>query len=841
MPAPQQCQPNQGRIFLIASENFYSLLLIAILAASLVFPSALRADDSLETTGTLSGRVLDKITREPVIGAHVVLVATRQGTATDMDGKFSLDQLPPGSYSLQVSALGYLPAVADEITVMPSRTGRVEVLLEATTLEGETVTFTTGYFSSDSPDLPTSARSLRYEEVRRAPGAIEDVQRAIQAMPGVAGQSDQNNEIVVRGGDPSENLIVMDGIEVENINHFGDVGSTGGPISALNNEFLQDVTFASGGFSARYGDKLSSVLELDLREGSRDHFAGTADLGMAGIGGNLEGPFHGGRGSYLIAARKSYLEWIAGGGTGLTAVPYYWSTQAKITYDITPRHLLTVNTMTSDDEIHIDDSEDSYARGAEKVDSESDRIIAGARLRSLWGVGYTDLIVAGTRSHYFYDVFEVDQNALGERIERRFERGTYDENTLQTSLHWQGRSVGRDNWSAGAIWKPVSFDQSSWSDSDTTVFDDGYLESLGFPYPIDGIPDTVAYGDQINNSKLSSNKYGAYLQYHWRPLQTLSILAGLRYDGFEYSDQHTVAPRVSFSWSPASRWTVTAAWGIYQQAQPLYLYVIDPHGGNQYMEHTRADQYILGFSFEPRSSTRLSLEGYFKDYSKLLVSKERYVRETTGDYYLNSDVLLNGRTQSAWGIEFFAQQRLATNWYGTFSYSYGKSESDDVAWGRYPSSYDFRHVMTAVAGYKTSLLNIEWYRNHLNKPWGWALKVLPLNGDELQISSRFRYISGKPNTPRIWYPAGTASPDPIYEGHWANGSRNSSNYPDYGRLDLRLDNRHFFGQRSLTFYVEIQNILDRWNVSEFSYADDGEIDTVYQFRFFFIGGFRYEF
>ncbi len=828
-----------SRLTCIFRKHEVSLSSFVILLTSCLFflPFQSQAQEASDSRGAISGRVLEKITRAPVVGANVVIVGGNRGAATDIDGGFLIENLAPGAYQLQVTRLGYLPSGADEIRVQPNRTLTLEILLEATYVEGEEVTFTAGYFSSDSPDLPTSARSLRYEEVRRAPGAAEDVQRVIQALPGVAGESDQNNEIVVRGGDPSENLIVMDGIEVENINHFGYIGSTGGPVSALNSEFLRDVTFASGGFSARYGDKLSSVLELDLREGSRDHFTGAVDLGMAGFGGNIEGPINNGKGSYMIAARKSYMDWIVStGSTGLTSVPYYWNTQAKLNYDLTPRHLLTANLLTSNDWILIDDEEEGgFSRGAEKVDTNSDRIISGMRLRSLWGVGYSDLIIAGTSSNYFYDVYDINTTAGGDRTERNVFRQTVNEQTWQASLHWQGSAFGHDDWSAGAIWKPVRFNEETWVESDTIVFNDGYLG------PPDGQPDIAAYDDIVNNGDLFSHKYGGYLQYRWRPTANLSLLTGVRYDGFELSNEHTVAPRVSMIYSPTPRWNITAAWGIYRQAQSLYLYSWDPDGSNHDLDHIRTDQYVLGTSFEPRSSTRLSLEGYFKDYSGLLVSEEDVVRETEQDYYFNSYRFLDNRKRTAWGVEFFAQQRLATNWYGTFSYSYGKSETDDEAWGTYPAEYDFRHVMTVVAGYKTSLLQQDWYRKQMTMPWKWLLMALPINGDELQVSSRFRYISGKPTTPRIWYPVDTVSPDPIYEGHWADGSRHSDNLSDYARWDVRLDNRHYYGKRSLTFYLEAQNILDRANVASYAYADDGEIDDIYQFRFFFVGGMRFEF
>jgi len=124
---------------------------------------------------------------------------------------------------------------------------------------------------------------------------------------------------------------------------------------------------------------------------------------------------------------------------------------------------------------------------------------------------------------------------------------------------------------------------------------------------------------------------------------------------------------------------------------------------------------------------------------------------------------------------------------------------------------------------------------------GWLLWALPINGNDFQVSTRGRFISGRPYTRLQWRRDGEPVNTPIWEGHWEKAGINDVRYPDYFRWDLRLDNKHYFGRRALVFYVELENVLDRANVAEYLYADDGEIDTVHQFRRFVVGGVRFEF
>ncbi|MFH1011132.1 MAG: TonB-dependent receptor [bacterium] len=800
---------------LFERERFCALPLRVLALAFLITNlSAFVAIGAEVKPGRVRGVVLDRTTREPIALANVVLVGSSRGASADENGRFVIEDLAPGVYHFRASAVGYNSDAKSEILIHPGRSAEVEFLLEPSVIEAQAVTVTTGFFET-SPDLPTSSRALSYEEIRRAPGAAEDVQRMLQALPGVAGANDQNNEIVVRGGSPYENLTVMDGVEIDNINHFGYLGATGGPISAVNPDFLREVTFSSGGFSARYGDRGSSVLDLELREGARERFRGEAVLSMAGVGGNVEGPVAKGRGSYLLSARKSYLD-LMYKTIGLTAVPKYWDTQFKGVYDVSERHRLSLIGLYLNDRIRIEAEEpDAWSRGAEAVESFGHRYAVGARLRSLWRGGHSEIVLARNFLSFEDEVQEMPEQRL-------IYRDRMSHSTDQFDLHVTGRARAQDEWSAGVGLRPIHFDYDWWLEPDTVIYDD---------FTGDSLPDSVLYDAWQVKEAATSFKYAGYLQYRWRPTPTWSLVAGARLDGFDYSKHYGIGPRLSARWDFLPKWTVSLAYGIYYQAMPFHIYAADPDGANRDLPHGRADHYVAGLTFLPQEATKLSTEVYYKDYRDLPVAEEDLV----GDPTFRSHRYLPVGKKRVWGFEFFAQQKLAANWYGTLSYSYGDAESSEPVRGSFPADYDFRHVGTLIFGHKTNLSHRPWFRAFQKHWYGWWTYVLPLNGDELTFSTRYRYVTGRPYIPRVWTTEG-----PQFESHWEDGMVNSERYPDYNRWDVRWDSKWFSGGHTLGIFLEVENVLDRTNVAEYFYADDGERNTAYQFRFFFVGGVRFE-
>lgn len=816
-------------------------LLLPLLVWVVIAPQSVFAQSSVSESGmcVILGTVRDAGTHEPIGAANVIVVGLPRGAATDLDGSFLITHLLPGTYSVTASALGYTPRTIDEIAVRPTRNGQVEFLLDPAIVEGEEVTIIAEAVEADPTVLPTSSRSLRYEEVRRAPGAIEDVQRMVQSLPGVVNSNDSDNEVVVRGGSPVENLTVIDGIEVNNTNHltFGaESQGSGGPINALNTEFLEDVTFASGGFSAKYGDRMSSVLDLNLREGNRERAGGAIDLSQSGFGGHFETPIANKQGSLLWTIHRSYLELISEDALPTAVPPVYWSSQAKAVYDLSDRNTLTINGFYSEDGQTYrpeDVKEDAFSAGIDGLDFNTEKNFYGARLRSLWGGGFTDLVLARTNQYAHWNQYEQlsgDRLALSTSYRRR-------DITHQAHFHATGRARGKDEWGAGFSVKPVEYDQELFVVGDSVIFNDDVLG--GDP---GSDPDTFYYDDTRINVAETMLKTAAYVQYTWRPLSLLSLTGGLRYDALDVSGYSGISPRISLILKPSRNWTISGAWGVYTQSQDPSIYFDPAAPENKKLDDSEALQYIAGVAWTPRPSSRISLEGYYKVYDRLLVPEEEVIRETTGDHTFQSDLQLPDRTKTAWGVEFFAHQKLARRWYGTFSYSYGVAEAEDPAYGSYPSDYDMRHVTTLVAGYRTTLLTSGWWRSLLQTPvLGWALWAIPINGDELTVSTRYRYITGRPRTDQIWYPEGVVSPEQIYEGHWEAGRHNAARFDDYSRWDLRLDSKYWFGRSALVVYVTLQNVLDEVNVADYFYDDNGQKYTIEQFRQIWVMGIRYEF
>ena len=209
---------------------------------------------SSDLSGSIRGTVVDAVTREPLIGANVFVIGTSFGAASDLNGGFVIRALPSGTYRVQASVIGYKAQIASDVVVAPGREAQLQFALQPAAIDLEAVVVEASYFR-EIADAQVSAQTLSYEEIRRAPGGLEDVIRAVSVLPGVVQASAGRNDLIVRGGAPSENLYVVDGLEIPNINHFGTQGATGGPLSFINLDFVQDVTFATGGF----GDRKSVV------------------------------------------------------------------------------------------------------------------------------------------------------------------------------------------------------------------------------------------------------------------------------------------------------------------------------------------------------------------------------------------------------------------------------------------------------------------------------------------------------------------------------------------------------------------------------------------------------
>ena len=257
-------------------------------------------------TGTIQGKVFDPINNEGIPFVNVVIQGTTTGTTTNIDGGYEITNLEPDLYNIEASFVGYKSKIVYEIQVFNSKPAEVDIPLEPAAEELAEVVVKADPFVQRE-ESPLSLQSIGVNEIQRNPGGNRDISKAIQSLPGVASSVSFRNDIIIRGGGPNENRFYIDGIEVPNINHFATQGSTGGPVGLLNVNFIKNVDFYTGAFPANRGNALSSVMEIQQREGRTDRLGFNFTLGSSDVGLTAEGPL-GKKGTFIASFRRSYLQ-----------------------------------------------------------------------------------------------------------------------------------------------------------------------------------------------------------------------------------------------------------------------------------------------------------------------------------------------------------------------------------------------------------------------------------------------------------------------------------------------------------------------------------------------------
>lgn len=822
--------------------------------------------------GSIRGQLIDGTTNQPLVGANVVIVEKPNlGAVVDLEGNFFINNVPVGEYSLRATLVGYQHAILTNVVVSTGRSTKVKMRMNEEAVQVGLVEIKADYFASEGSISPVSTIGLNSAEVKRSPGSAQDMQRIIQNLPSVANSNDQNNELLVRGGAPDENLTVMDHIEIPTTNHYPNQFNSGGPINMVNVDLIEDIRFSTGGFPANFGDKLSSVMDISLREGDRERlFAGSALAHFAGAGGVFEGSFDGGKGTWIFSGRQSFLETldqIVGiSALGITAIPKYYDLQTKVTYELSPSQKLIINGIYGDDKILIEGVPDETngqkknvhdSTGVENVDVVTRQFAVGATLRSLFGAnGYSlfSLYLLGNN----YDVF-VTEDFMDRMYDADGKVSSYTKllgNPLFINKS-QERLLGTkydllyhlnaDNelMVGGQVLTTVKFVNDVYFNSDTLRFDlnrDGVFEIPLSTFTNGRVKKDLAFGEEF--------KIGGYISDRISVTDELSATVGVRYDYFTYSQKGNLSPRVNVSYELIPLTTkISAAYGEYYQTLSFPSYG-DNSGGdkNQYLENSHARHAVIGIEHIFAEGLKGTLEIYYKSYNHLPFSEE-FIR--SADRTFRSDRLLSVGKRNSQGIEFFLQQKQVENFYGTLSLSYSSTRTvdprinlaglPDVNQGDYPSDYDFPFLVTIVAGQVVH--DVRSWLDEAPFFMKYPSMILPLSND-MEFSVRFRYSTGKPYTLREYTPAIQRREGGITwsKGFWYDSPEiNRERYPDYHRLDLQWLSRWHNEGYNIVMVVALQNIYNRANVAGYQYLSDGTKSTIYQFSFFPVVGASVEF
>ena len=837
-------------------DYFSHIRSFVMTAALLVF---LFTNSTFAQTGLLTGKIIDANTKEPLIGANILVTELNNfGAAADTEGIFELD-IPVGSYSVKISLIGYTTVIRTDIVIKTNSNLFIDVQLSPTTLKMEEVTVRADYFDKAVIENNLSTIVLGVEEVRRSPGAMGDFQRILQGMAGVSFSNDQTNELLVRGGSPNENLTIFDNMELHSTNHYPNEFNSGGPINMINVELVQDIQFSTGGFISKFGDKMSSSMSINSRDGITSRpFTGEVNISMAGAGATLEGRLNNGKGSWLVSARKSYIDLIAS-SFGLTAIPIYYDAQFRLMYNLSTKHKLSWSGIYGNDKIKFDGVPDSqYPEKANETDSVDTQIVdvkqnqwaTGMTLNSVWSKNLFSAITLYANNYhnevdfgYSYTERQFDSEgniSSSQKLNTRYKyQNTSDnfESALKANFGWSLSKVNRLEF--GGQLKFGGYDQTAFIDADTARYDTND----------DGIHETyVVQKSSVLETDLKlfdQNKSYLFLNDRMKLLSDRLILnIGVRYDIFSYSNASNISPRISASYYFIPLITnINFAYGEYYQTHSYPIYG-DRYGTNenQYLENSHARHFVAGIEHILDDGLKLTVEGFYKKYSDMPV-REDFIHQNDPTYH--SEKWLNVGEQNVYGLDFMLQQKLVKDIYGTISFSRTWTEVEDPRIGQsgntYVSGFDFPYVFNIIIGkrFKDARKSLEKLPAILRYP----SYILPIS-DDMELSVKWRYASGKPYTEMIY---STREQHRVGGVAWTDGAWlpseniNGMRYPAYHRLDFGFNSRFNFKTWNLVLNLSFQNVYNQKNIATYQYNSDGTIDNVYQFSVMPILGLDIEF
>ncbi len=734
----------------------------------LFFVLSIQSVATSQETSSITGRVTEESTGLPL---RRVTIGVLQGETlvaggkTMPDGFFTITDVPVGEYTVRFNLVGYNTLLLDNVVVVSGEPTDMRVQLSI--VSTEEISVEENRFVRPN-DIANSIKSLRYEEIRRSPGGFEDIGRVLQTLPGVSFVNNGRNDLIVRGGAPTENLFVVDNTTVPNINHFGSQGSTGGPVSIIELDFVNEVDFISGAFPAKYGDKLSSVLDIRLRDGNRNTFLADINLSATGLGAVLEGPIGSKKkGSWLFSANRSYLDLIFN-AAGFGFVPEYTSAQLKAVYDFSDKNSLTVNLWGNLDKVRFNNDDEEDRKDNENIlQNNQNGYVNSYEFKSVLSPNSVLKLNLGRTYTKF------DYSGRDSLFTEIFSNNTTEGNTTMKAEYLVFPS-GSTQIETGAGWTFVNSNSDILRVADTTYFVD---DQTGSRYVL---PDLDI------NTDLQPGKAFAYAQLSQVFLSNFRLNIGARYDYFsEISNKNYFSPRASVVYNASPKLNFSLGYGIFYQSPSLVW--LAGYEQNKSLNEIRSDQYVAGVEYLFSADWRVTLEGYYKDYSDYPASTIRpfiVLSNTGGDFEQTQDFgiepLVSKGTGYSKGIELYIQKALTTNYYGLINLSLFDAKYKALDGVERNSSFNNRFIFTILGGYKP--------------------------GKEWEISGKFRYIGGRPFTPI----------NPV-DGTQLVSRYNSEYLPDFNSLDLRVDKRWNFSGWTLITYLDVQNVYGRKNISGYQW------------------------
>jgi hypothetical protein len=778
--------------------------------ATFVFSIATLVGQDTAGVGSIAGFVLGDDKR-PSPGVRICIGDEKRCAVSDPGGRFRLGDLRPGIYQLEVTAAGDQPSVTTgPLEVRAGLEDQVEVVLPKLDAVSESVTVSESVFVAPE-EVKNSGYLIQSREIFESAGALQDVSRYVQTLPGVAiGSDDFRNDIIVRGGSPLENLFVVDNIEIPNINAFANFASAGGTVGILDAALIEDATFLTGGYPAPFINRTSSVLQVAQREGNRDEFRSRVTLGFAGVGGIAEGPLAGGRGSWIVSARRSFLDLFTD-DVGFGGVPVLYTFNAKALYDVSPRDRIWAVSISGVDNIRLGARENKTT--LEEIDNFDIRYDGW---RSANGFNWQRLF--GTRGVGLLG-FSHSEARVNSSVKDLVRNGVPQPSVPVADLIAGSPTVFRESSREGE--STIKYDLTAYLPYLNKVQAGGSFKLFGINYdtaspfgndspysPVAGLNPFTLQQD------FTASQSGGYFQSSRSAGRRLNVTWGARFDRYQYIGRSRVSPRAGVSYRITDKLSWRASYGTYYQ-QPFFLFLA-AFPENRGALPFRADHYVTGFSYVASSSLRFTVEGYRKNYKDYPAASQipTLSLANIGDTFNVRDILFPlasaGRGHVE-GVELFGEKRFSDKWFGQANLSFSRSRQAGLDGILRPSSFDYPRVFNAVGGYR------------LSPKW--------------EFSARISHLSGRPYTP-FDEAASSAQRRGVYDLSRVNALR----LPGYFRLDVRADRTFIVRDQPLLVFIGAQNITNRRNIANYTWnRRSNSVETNEQLGLFPLIGLEWRF
>ena len=728
--------------------------------------------------GTIKGRVFNMKTNEPIEFATIQIEGTTIGSTSDLDGNFIFTGIKPGFVKLIARSVGFETTVSSEIQVQGNQTTFVDIAVpEAAIVIKEVVVRQN--LNVKRIESPISVLSVGVQEIEKSAGANRDVSKVLQSLPGVGATDPNRNDLIVRGGGPSENVFYLDGIEIPVINHFATQGSSGGAVGVINPDFVREINFYTGAYPANRTNALSSVMEIKQKDGSKDRIHTKLSVGASDAALTLDGPI-GKKSTFIVSARQSYLQLLFK-LIGLPFLPTYNDFQVKYKYQIDQKNELTFVGIGAIDNMTLNTELEQTGTEAQKY------LLSYLPIYKQWN--YTVGLVYKHFGDKHIDNWVLSRNML--RNNNFKFKGNDDtlpkvnENLL--SDYTSDEAENKLRFERDYPYLPVKLKIGA---------------GLRYSHYTNETFRRLFYNNTENELNYQTNLnlfgYQAFAQASDEYLDNrLKLSVGVSLVGNNYNKNmqnplNQFSPRMSASYVLSDKLDLNANFGRYAM-QPAYTTLGFRYatGGplvnqNENLKYVTSNQAIVGIEYRPVEKMRFTVEGFYKQYQNypLSVSDGLSIASKGTDYgQIGDEEIISTGKGRAYGVEFLNKIMEWKNLNITSTYTFFRSEFTDKNDVYRPSSWDTRHLLNLISSYK------------FGKSWN--------------IAMRWRYVGGAPYSPIDYEKSGNRVAWSITNQPYIDYANfNSLRLKDAHQLDLRLDKEFYFKKWVLNLYTDIHNVYN---------------------------------